>query len=49
VLLDDPRNILIDNTNPKRTKERPEPTLVDYSTSQVSTAGVCSCVAEVVA
>ena len=40
MLLDDPRNILLDNTNPKRTRERPEPTLVNYSISQVSTA-VC--------
>ena len=44
MLLDDPRNIHLDNTNPQRTKERPEPTLVNYSISQVSTAGVCSCV-----
>jgi len=49
VLLDDPRNILLDNTNPKRTRERLELTQVDYSTSQELTAGVCSCVVVVVA
>ena len=47
VLLDDPRNIHLDNTNHQRTRERLEPTLVNYSASQELTAGVVSCVEDV--